>query len=183
MDLITRRSAATVRGASLTRRILLRGAFAVGVIAGTAGALAPILTKRLAAGTRPANGPQAAGAAEPAGLAGAADAAQERFAETYRGRHIQATTRAALPARPACGADRAGSDRAGAVGDAMTVTAVRDIEVHIDGRPLHIMRRADGSYLSLVNHYESFPTLIGAARAAVDELGDAHLSVSPQHSL
>ncbi|MFE9397967.1 tyrosinase family oxidase copper chaperone [Streptomyces flavidovirens] len=186
MDLITRRSAATVRGASLTRRILLRGAFAVGVIAGTAGALAPILTKRLVAGTRPANGPQVAGAAEPAGLAGvagAADAAQERFTETYRGRHIQATTRAALPARPGCGSERAGSDRAGAVGEAMTVTAVRDIEVRIDGRPLHIMRRADGSYLSLVNHYESFPTLIGAARAAVDELGGAHLSVSPQHSL
>ncbi len=179
-----------MRGASLTRRILLRGAFAVGVIAGTAGALAPIVTKRLVAGTRPANGPQAAEAAGlaeaagPTGLAGAAepagvaDAAQERFAETYRGRHIQATARAALPTRPACKADRAG-----AAGDAMTVTAVRDVEVRIDGRPLHIMRRADGSYLSLVNHYESFPTLIGAARAAVDELGDAQLSVSPQHSL
>ncbi|MBT2523974.1 tyrosinase [Streptomyces sp. ISL-99] len=184
MDLITRRSATTVRGAFLTRRILLRGAFTVGVIAGTAGALTPILTKRLGAGTRPANGPQAAGAARAAAVvAGAADAAQERFAETYRGRHIQATTRAALPAKRACGSDRAGSDRAGAVGDAMTVTAVRDVEVRIDGRPLHIMRRADGSYLSLVNHYESFPTLIGAARAAVDELGDAQLSVAPQHSL
>jgi hypothetical protein len=44
------------------------------------------------------------------------------------------------------------------------------------------MRRADGSYLSLVNHYESFPTLLDVARAAVDELGDAQLSMSPSHS-
>ncbi|MET9515883.1 tyrosinase family oxidase copper chaperone [Streptomyces sp. NPDC002994] len=126
----------------------------MGVIAGTAGALAPILTKR------------------PGGTAGPA---LERFAETYRGRYIQGTARVTMPARAA--------GRVRAVGDAMTVAAVRDAEVRIDGRPLHVMRRADGSYLSLVNHYESFPTLLDAARAAVDELGDAQLSASPLHSL
>jgi hypothetical protein len=40
------------------------------------------------------------------------------------------------------------------------------------------MRRADGSYLSSVNHYESFPTPLDVARAAVDDLGGARLSLS-----
>ncbi|WP_405674480.1 tyrosinase family oxidase copper chaperone [Streptomyces sp. NBC_01511] len=48
--------------------------------------------------------------------------------------------------------------------------------VRIDGRSLHIMRRADGSHLSVVNHYESFPTALATARAAVDDLGGAQLS-------
>ncbi|WP_256096929.1 tyrosinase cofactor [Streptomyces agglomeratus] len=173
MGLMTRRRAATARGGSLTRRILLRGGFAMGVIAGTAGALAPILTKRPGPATAAANGPEAPGTAE-----AERERLAERFAETYRGRHIQGTVRGALPAG-AAGRSR----RAGSFGDAMTVAAVRDVEVRIDGRPLHVMRRADGSYLSLVNHYQSFPTLLDAARAAVDELGDAQLSASPLHSL
>ncbi|MGW7195146.1 tyrosinase family oxidase copper chaperone [Streptomyces chryseus] len=172
MGLSTRRSAATARGGSLTRRILLRGAFAMGVIAGTAGALAPILGKRAGAAPGTADGPAAAGTAK--GPGAEPERYAERFAETYRGRHIQGTARGTRPARAA---------RRAAVGDAMTVAAVRDVEVRIDGRPLHVMRRADGSYLSLVNHYESFPTLLDAARAAVDELGDAQLSMSPLHHL
>ncbi|GAA1527702.1 tyrosinase cofactor [Streptomyces albidochromogenes] len=161
-----------MRGGSLTRRILLRGAFAMGMIAGTAGALAPILGKRAGAAPGAADGP-AAGTAKAPGAE--PERYAERFAETYRGRHIQGTARGTRPARAA-------ARRAGA-GDAMTVAAVRDVEVRIDGRPLHVMRRADGSYLSLVNHYESFPTLLDAARAAVDELGDAQLSLSPLHRL
>ncbi|MEU1402315.1 tyrosinase cofactor [Streptomyces sp. NPDC005728] len=43
-------------------------------------------------------------------------------------------------------------------------------EVTIDGRPLHLMRRADGSWLSMVDHYRSYPTPLAAARGAVDEL-------------
>ncbi|WP_105973200.1 tyrosinase cofactor [Streptomyces geranii] len=43
--------------------------------------------------------------------------------------------------------------------------------VTVDGRPLHLMRRADGTYLSMVDHYRSYPTPLEAARAAVDELG------------
>ncbi|WP_030236929.1 MULTISPECIES: tyrosinase family oxidase copper chaperone [unclassified Streptomyces] len=43
--------------------------------------------------------------------------------------------------------------------------------VTVDGRPLHLMRRADGTWLSMVDHYCSYPTPIEAARAAVDELG------------
>ncbi|MGW3667720.1 tyrosinase cofactor [Streptomyces sp. NPDC005141] len=46
-------------------------------------------------------------------------------------------------------------------------------QVTVDGRPLHLMRRADGSYLSMVDHYESYPTPLAATRAAVDELSPA----------
>ncbi|GAA3379107.1 tyrosinase cofactor [Streptomyces sannanensis] len=55
------------------------------------------------------------------------------------------------------------------------------IDVTVDGRPLHLMRRADGGYLSMVDHYESHPTPLAATRAAVDELGTAQLSAGPAH--
>lgn len=44
-------------------------------------------------------------------------------------------------------------------------------QVTVDGRPLGLMRRADGSYLSMVDHYESHATPLAAARGAVDALG------------
>ncbi|WP_330177362.1 tyrosinase cofactor [Streptomyces sp. NBC_01498] len=47
--------------------------------------------------------------------------------------------------------------------------------VRIDGRPLHLMRRADGGHVSVVNHVESFPTALAATRAAVDDLGGTRL--------
>ncbi|MFD4571272.1 tyrosinase family oxidase copper chaperone [Streptomyces sp. NPDC058417] len=52
-------------------------------------------------------------------------------------------------------------------------TAGRDgaWEVTLDGRPLHLMRRADGTWLSMVDHYCSYATPLAAARAAADELG------------
>lgn len=50
--------------------------------------------------------------------------------------------------------------------------------VRIDGRPLHVMRRADGSYLSGINHFESFGTPLELARAAVDELGTGQLTLA-----
>lgn len=55
--------------------------------------------------------------------------------------------------------------------------------VRIDGRPLHVMRRADGSYLSGINHFQSFATPLELARAAVDELGTAQLAfaAAPHH--
>lgn len=53
--------------------------------------------------------------------------------------------------------------------------------VRIDGRPLHVMRRADGSYLSGVNHFESFATPMELARAAVDELGTTNLAMAAPH--
>ncbi|MFK0257813.1 tyrosinase family oxidase copper chaperone [Streptomyces sp. NPDC090445] len=60
--------------------------------------------------------------------------------------------------------------------------AVTEAGVSIDGRPLHVMRRADGSYLSGINHFQSFATPLELARAAVDELGTTQLALAaPQH--
>ncbi|XIG76258.1 hypothetical protein C1N81_25095 [Streptomyces sp. SGAir0957] len=44
-------------------------------------------------------------------------------------------------------------------------------QVTVDGRPLHLMRRADGSYLSMVDHYDAYEGPLAAARGAVAELG------------
>lgn len=49
-------------------------------------------------------------------------------------------------------------------------------QVLVDGRPLHLMRCADGGYLTPIDHYQSCPTPLAATRAAVDELGSAPLS-------
>ncbi|MFF3494390.1 tyrosinase family oxidase copper chaperone [Streptomyces sp. NPDC002795] len=76
----------------------------------------------------------------------------EAFDETHRGRRI-------------AGARLPGSGAAGA--GAWQVT--------VDGRPLHLMRRADGTYLSMVDHYMACPTPLAAAKGAVAELGDQQL--------
>ncbi|MFJ2603690.1 tyrosinase family oxidase copper chaperone [Streptomyces sp. NPDC087425] len=70
-------------------------------------------------------------------------AGADAFGETYRGRRIAGVRAAA--------------------GSGWRVT--------VDGRALHLMRRADGSWLSMVDHYCSYPTPLTAARAAVDALG------------
>ncbi|MGA5202429.1 tyrosinase family oxidase copper chaperone [Streptomyces variegatus] len=70
------------------------------------------------------------------------------FAETRRGRRIGMVW---TPPH-----DRAGQGR---------------WHVTVDGRPLHLMRRADGTWLSMVDHYCSHPSPLEAARAAVDALG------------
>ncbi|MEV5973888.1 tyrosinase family oxidase copper chaperone [Streptomyces sp. NPDC051921] len=46
----------------------------------------------------------------------------------------------------------------------------------VDGRPLHLMRCADGGWVSPIDHYGSSPTPLAATRAAVDEMGPAPLS-------
>lgn len=70
------------------------------------------------------------------------------FDETYRGRRIQ-------------GEPTTGEREHGPGGWRVTV----------DGQPLGLMRRADGSYLSMLDHYQSYATPLAAARGAVDELG------------
>ncbi|MFF5566935.1 tyrosinase family oxidase copper chaperone [Streptomyces sp. NPDC012623] len=140
---------ATRPGPTPSRRRLLRALFTLGMVTGTSAALAPILRA----------GP--ARSAAPAGQDGPGTALDEM----YRGRRIQV--------------DRTDTDRAGPAAPA-AVAAVSDRVpapplVRIDGRPLHLMRRADGGYLSAVNHYQSFPTPIEAARAAVDDLRGAQL--------
>ncbi|MFF4318098.1 tyrosinase family oxidase copper chaperone [Streptomyces sp. NPDC001568] len=48
--------------------------------------------------------------------------------------------------------------------------------VLIDGRELHVMRNADGTWISVVNHYETFADPTTLARAAVRELQGAVLA-------
>ncbi|MFF1907044.1 tyrosinase cofactor [Kitasatospora sp. NPDC058218] len=47
--------------------------------------------------------------------------------------------------------------------------------VRIDGDELHMMRNADGTWISVVNHYQTFATPRALARAAVTELQGATL--------
>ncbi len=53
--------------------------------------------------------------------------------------------------------------------------------VRIDGNELHIMRNADGSWVSVVNHYETFPDPIAAAKAAIRDLQGAQLAPFGPH--
>ncbi|MCZ4121932.1 apotyrosinase chaperone MelC1 [Streptomyces sp. H39-S7] len=77
----------------------------------------------------------------------------EAFDEIYRGRRIQGA--------PQTGA---GHHRGGA-----------GYAVFVDGGELHVMQNADSSWISVVNHYETFATPRAAARAAVLELHGAAL--------
>ncbi|NEB95394.1 tyrosinase family oxidase copper chaperone [Streptomyces bauhiniae] len=79
-----------------------------------------------------------------------AGGAEDRaFGETYRGHRIQGFL---VPAT----ARRAGEG---------------EWQITVDGRPLHLMRRADGTWMSMVDHYTSYATPLEAARAAADEIG------------
>ncbi|MET8725677.1 MULTISPECIES: tyrosinase family oxidase copper chaperone [Streptomyces] len=146
-----------------SRRTVLRGAFTAAVVTGTAGALLPLLDRDPAAADRPAPAPGP-------GSGSGSRATTEEFAEMYRGREIRGTATVVVPAgAPA--------------GDRVAVAAEPVTEIRIDGRPLHVMRRADGTYLSDVRHYESYPTLLETARAAVDELGTARLAPPAAHHM
>ncbi|MHB9861622.1 tyrosinase family oxidase copper chaperone [Streptomyces sp. YIM S03343] len=133
------------------RRDLTRGLLA------TAAAL--VLTPVLAASRPPQDGAgtgttagTGVGGGAGSGAGGAVGSAADdlAFAETYRGRRIKGIrTPAGLTAE----------------------TVTEEWQVTVDGRPLHLMRRADGSWLSMVDHYRSYPTPLAAARAAVDEMG------------
>ncbi|KJY29638.1 tyrosinase cofactor [Streptomyces sp. NRRL S-495] len=91
------------------------------------------------------------------GAATAADpGASDSFDEVFQGRRIQG--------RPAAG----GSHHHG--GGAGT-----GYEVRIDGDELHMMRNADGTWISVVNHYQTFATPRALARAAVNDLQGATL--------
>ncbi|MFI7285821.1 tyrosinase family oxidase copper chaperone [Streptomyces anulatus] len=145
-----------------SRRIVLRGAFTAAVVTGTAGALLPLLDREQAAAARPAPAPEAPGSG-PGSMT-------DEFAEMYRGREIRGTATVVVPAG-------APDD------DRVAIVAEPGAEIRIDGRPLHVMRRADGTYLSDVRHYESYPTLLETARAAVDELGAAQLAHPAAHRM
>ncbi|MER6329541.1 tyrosinase cofactor [Streptomyces sp. NPDC001034] len=84
---------------------------------------------------------------------------------------------ASRPVPPAAGGDsfdqmyRGRRIRGVRLREAGRSTSDDDWRITVDGRPLHLMRRADGTWLSMVDHYTSYRTPLEAARAAVDELG------------
>jgi hypothetical protein len=80
----------------------------------------------------------------------------EAFDEVYKGRRIQG--------RPMSGGGH--HDHGG-------------YAVLVDGVGLHVMRNADGSWISVVSHYAPVPTPRAAARAAVDDLQGAQLVPFP----
>ncbi|MFD5427516.1 tyrosinase cofactor [Streptomyces sp. NPDC127084] len=79
------------------------------------------------------------------------------FDEVYLGRRIQGK-----PASHSGGHHGHGSGHGG-------------YTVLVDGKELHVMRNADGTWISVVNHYEPHPTPRAVARAAVVELQGAAL--------
>ncbi|MGW0705294.1 tyrosinase family oxidase copper chaperone [Streptomyces sp. NPDC002643] len=90
---------------------------------------------------------------------------EPNFDETYRGHRIRGT--------------RTDSDHTAYLGARKHTPG--DWYVTVDGRPLHLMRRADGTYLSMIDHYRSYPTALAATRAAVDELGTTQRLKPPEH--
>ncbi|GAB1693217.1 tyrosinase family oxidase copper chaperone [Krasilnikovia sp. M28-CT-15] len=136
---------------TINRRELLKLATAGTVAVGTGALAVQVLT---------AGGSQAAPARDPEANAPAG----ERFAEVYKGRRIEGT--AAVAAAP-----RAARSLAAAAAPAAPATP----DLLIDGVPLHVMVNADGTYTSVVNHYETFRSLREVARAAVDQLDGAAL--------
>ncbi|AXL88715.1 tyrosinase [Streptomyces sp. CB09001] len=124
------------------------------------GLLAPALAVGLApliAASRPSRAAEAAATGPRPAHPGPHAAESAAFDETYRGRRIRGI--------------RSAAGRAVGAGT---------WQVTVDGRPLHLMRRADGSWLSMVDHYRSYPTPLDAARGAVDELGPGeHLRDTP----
>lgn len=88
----------------------------------------------------------------------AAPAAPAPFDEVYKGRRIQG--------RPAGGGGHHQHHGGG-------------YAVFVDGVELHVMQNADGTWISVVSHYDPVPTPRAAARAAVDELQGARLLPFP----
>ncbi|MGW6413211.1 apotyrosinase chaperone MelC1 [Streptomyces vinaceus] len=122
------------------------------------------ITRRKALGT-------AIGAMATLGLAGAvasqAHAADSHAVqasgaadEVYLGRRIQIT--------PASGDSHHGGGHHGGGHEGLPT-------VRIDGAELHVMRNADGTWISVVNHYETFSDPLSLARAAVRALQGAAL--------
>jgi hypothetical protein len=136
----------------LTRRsALLAGAGAVST-------LSLALTTRATATSRTDHAAQTPHPARPDGIASAAQA-PAAFDEVLQGRRIQG---APDPHAGHGGGHGAGHHSAG-------------YSVRVDGRELHLMRNADGTWISVVNHYETFATPRALARAAVTELQGAVL--------
>ncbi|WP_237404800.1 tyrosinase cofactor [Actinacidiphila reveromycinica] len=129
------------------RRVLRTGLISAAAVTGTAAGLGPMLAADRSS-PRAATGP-GAGGQDAKAVAGAdlEDVSLPLFDEVYRGRHIQGFT---------------SDDPSGLL-------------LMVDGRPLGAMRRFDGSYVSMANHFQPYPTPLSTARGAVDVIGNAEL--------
>ncbi|MGW1123171.1 apotyrosinase chaperone MelC1 [Streptomyces tanashiensis] len=105
-------------------------------------------------GARGSGASRLAAAAVAAPRAAAPAAAPASFDEVYQGRRIK-------------GGPSGGGHHGGHHGGGYSVT--------IDGEELHVMQNADGTWISVINHYEPVATPKAVARAAVRELQGAPL--------
>ncbi|GAA1269366.1 tyrosinase cofactor [Kitasatospora nipponensis] len=87
--------------------------------------------------------------------------ASDTFDEVFQGRRIQGRP---LPTGSATGHSATGHHHGGA-----------GYLVRIDDQELHLMRNADGTWISVINHYQTFSTPRALARAAVHGLRGAAL--------
>ncbi|MGW0601824.1 apotyrosinase chaperone MelC1 [Streptomyces sp. NPDC002776] len=110
-----------------------------------------------AAALAAASGAATLAAPAPARAAGHHPGSPAPFDEVYKGRRIQGRARSG------------GGHHDHGAGYA----------VFVDGAELHVMRNADGTWISVVSHYDPVTTPRAAARAAVDELQGAALLPFP----
>ncbi|WP_333770445.1 tyrosinase family oxidase copper chaperone [Streptomyces sp. IBSBF 2435] len=142
------------RPAVTRRRVITSGVTAAAAVSGTAVALRPVLT----AGQEPPDGAPG-GSAAGAGADGSPRAplapatAPALFDEVYRGRRIQG----------------------------FPVPGEEGVAITVDGQPLQLMRRVDGSWISVANHYQPYTTPLATAKGAVDVIGRAELSMTAEH--
>lgn len=142
---------------SVTRRRVIRsGMTAVAAVSGTAAALRPVLTARQQRADGAPGDPAGATGTRAGGTAQAPlapGAVPALFDEVYRGRRIQ-------------GFPDPGQD---------------GVAIKVDGTPLQVMRRVDGTWISAANHYQPYATPLATARGAVDVIGRAELSGATEH--
>lgn len=161
----------------LSRR---RALTAVAALAATAGAQS-VATAATKTGDRPAADPahsaHSTGSPRPAGSAAASPAP---FDEVYKGRRIQG--RSTIGGGHHGGGDHGSGGHGGGNhggGEHGGGHHGAGYAVFVDGVELHVMRNADGTWISVVSHYDPVATPRAAARAAVDELRGAPLLPFP----
>ncbi|MGW7641384.1 apotyrosinase chaperone MelC1 [Streptomyces decoyicus] len=157
-----------------TRRQVLHGSAATlaGAVLAAPVALSDTAAARPVAGHGHSEGHQAPGGHE----------MPEPFDEVYQGRHIEGWPADEDAPENGSHAGRASEASHGGHGSRAHPRSGQagphdgmDFVVRIDNDDLHVMRNADGTWISLVNHYETFTTPRALARAAVRELQGADL--------
>ncbi|MFF8959440.1 tyrosinase cofactor [Streptomyces sp. NPDC014894] len=134
---------------------------AVGTVAGVAAGVAVAGVAAASANAAPEKAGKSAAAGAGAGTGAKHHPADgpAPFSEVFEGRRIQG-----IP----------GDANAKAHGQHHHASA-SGYRVLIDGRELHVMQKPDGSWTSVINHYQTFPDPHAAARAAVTSLMGAGL--------